>query len=262
MRRMFSLRLINSARFLRMPISCQALYFHLGMRADDDGVVEAFTVIKSIGCTEDDLRVLVAKGFVQVLNDDLVSYITDWNEHNHVRPDRKIDSIYKDLLIKINPGIQLVEKRERADAKKTAVPEVIEQKTDIGQPLDNHWTTIGQPLDRIGKDRLGKDRTGKDKYLDHDLTEEFEHIWKLYPKKRGHDRALKAYIKARKEGTDMMDILNGMEAYKNYLRKNKTEEKYIKMGSTFFNQRAWNDDWSPRRASGDDEDADLLDGIL
>ena len=63
-RRMFSKRLINSARFLKMPISCQALYFHLGLNADDDGIVEAYNVIKTIGCTEDDLKVLVAKGFV------------------------------------------------------------------------------------------------------------------------------------------------------------------------------------------------------
>ena len=114
-RRMFSIRLINSARFLRMPISSQALYFHLGMHADDDGIVEAYPVIKTIGCTEDDLRVLVAKGFVQVLNDDLVSYITDWSEHNTIRPDRKIDSIYKDLLLQMNPEVKLVEKRKRSD---------------------------------------------------------------------------------------------------------------------------------------------------
>ena len=146
-RRMFSIRLVNSARFLRMPISSQALYFHLGLHADDDGVVEAYPVIKTIGCTEDDLRVLVAKGFVQVLNEDLVSYITDWNEHNTIRPDRKIDSIYKDLLIQVNPEVKLVEKRPRAD---------------IAPPVDNQWTDNGQTTDGIGKDRLGKYRLEED----------------------------------------------------------------------------------------------------
>ena len=146
-RRMFSIRLINSARFLRMPISSQALYFHLGMHADDDGIVEAYPVIKTIGCTEDDLRVLVAKGFVQVLNDDLVSYITDWSEHNTIRPDRKIDSIYKDLLLQINPDVKLVEKRPRAD---------------VGRTMDGQWTDNGPSMDGIGKDRLGKDRLDKD----------------------------------------------------------------------------------------------------
>ena len=147
-RRMFSIRLINSARFLKMPISCQALYFHLGLHADDDGVVEAYNVIKTVGCTEDDLKVLIAKGFIQVLNEDLVAYITDWNENNSIRADRKIDSIYKDLLVSINPDIALIEPRERADKKKR---------------VDNQWTTNGQPMDSIGKDRLGKDRLGKDR---------------------------------------------------------------------------------------------------
>ena len=129
-RRMFSIRLINSARFLKMPISSQALYFHLGLMADDDGVVEAYNVIKSVGCTEDDLKILVAKGFVQVLNEDLVSYITDWNENNSIRADRKIDSIYKDLLVSVNPDVKLLEKRPRADVVK--------------KQMDNQWTTNGR----------------------------------------------------------------------------------------------------------------------
>ena len=52
-RRMFSKRIIESAKFLKMPISCQALYFHLGMNADDDGIVEAFKVMRMTGSTED-----------------------------------------------------------------------------------------------------------------------------------------------------------------------------------------------------------------
>lgn len=122
-KRMFSIRIIDTARFMKMPISCQALYFHLALRADDDGVVEAYNVMRLLGCSEDDLRVLVAKKFVQVLNEDLVSYINDWTVHNSIRADRKIDSIYKELLISVNPDIQLVEKKQRADVKKAILEE-------------------------------------------------------------------------------------------------------------------------------------------
>lgn len=144
-RRMFSKSIIESARFLRMPISSQALYFHLGIKADDDGVVEAYTVLRMTGSTEDDLRILSAKGLIIVLNDDLVSFITDWKEHNKIRADRKIDSIYKDLLVRILPDVDLIEQKQRADVKQ----------------LDGQWTTNGQPMDGIGKDRLGKDRLGE-----------------------------------------------------------------------------------------------------
>ena len=145
---MFSLRIIDSAKFLKMPATSQLLYYHLGMRADDDGVVEAYTVLNSTGCTEDDLRVLMAKGYVQVLNDDLVSYITDWNENNNIRADRKVDSIYKDLLVSLNPELKLVEKKERSDTKS-------------GRSMDGPWTDNGRAMDRIDKDRLDKDRLDK-----------------------------------------------------------------------------------------------------
>ena len=132
-RRMFSKRLINSAKFIKMPASTQCLYFHLGIYADDDGVVEAYNVMNQVGATDDDLKILAAKGFVIVLNDDLVTYITDWTENNKIRADRKIDSIYKDLLLQVVPEVELLEKKDRADVKKTT-----------GQPMDNQWTTNGR----------------------------------------------------------------------------------------------------------------------
>ena len=129
-RRMFSKRVVNSARFIKMPASTQCLYFHLGLCADDDGIVEAYNVINQIGATEDDLKTLEDKGFVKVLDDDdLVAYITDWRENNKIRADRKIDSIYTDLLLKKVPDVELVKRKERADVK---------------QPTDNQRTTNGR----------------------------------------------------------------------------------------------------------------------
>ncbi|WP_057801880.1 conserved phage C-terminal domain-containing protein [Pediococcus stilesii] len=141
-RRMFSKRITNSARFIKMPLSSQALYFHLGLHADDDGVVEAFPIMRQVGAVEDDLRILVAKKFIVVLNEDLVTYITDWNENNRIRADRKVDSIYKEMLIQMVPNIKLKSSKRRADTGK--IP---------GRPLDNQWTAQV----RLGKDRLGKD---------------------------------------------------------------------------------------------------------
>ena len=148
---MFSKRLINSARFLKMPVSSQCLYFHLGLNADDDGVVEAFTVMNSVGASEDDLKILAVKGFVKVLNEDLVTFITDWRENNKIRSDRKIDSIYKDLLLRIMPEIKLIEPTNRADRP----PRVIEASP--GQPNDAFGTSPGQPWDGIGKGSVVED---------------------------------------------------------------------------------------------------------
>ncbi len=103
-RRMFSKAVINSARFLTMPPSSRLLYYDLGMAADDDGVVEAFTVMRLTGAVEDDLKVLVSKGFIALLNTELVAYITDWSRNNQLRKDRYTPSIYKDLLVRLNAG--------------------------------------------------------------------------------------------------------------------------------------------------------------
>ncbi len=139
-RRMFNKTIIGSAKFLKMPIDSQNLYFHLGMYADDDGVVEAFPIMRLIGSSEDNLKVLASKGFIVILNDDLVSFISDWNEHNLIRADRKIDSKYKNLLVEIVKDVKLVEPRSKTKEKVTA-------PSNDGQ--------------MSAQDRIGKDRTGK-----------------------------------------------------------------------------------------------------
>lgn len=155
-RRMFSKRIVESARFLKMPPSTQNLYFHLGLNADDDGVVEGYNVMMQTGATEDDLKLLVAKGFVTVLNDDLVTYINDWRENNRIRADRKVDSIYKNLLVKMIPDIELQPSRRRADTKKKPGVKRIEGN---GRPLDNQRTTSGPHS--LGQDRSGQDSLGQ-----------------------------------------------------------------------------------------------------
>lgn len=147
-RRMFSSRVTESTRFIKMPASSQNLYFHLGMNADDDGVVEAYPVMCTIGATEDDLRVLVGKQFATVLNEDCVTFLNDWTENNNIRADRKVDSIYKDLLLQIVPDACL----------KDAKPTYYSRKKDVCQTNDRQNADNCQH--RLGKDRLGKDSIG------------------------------------------------------------------------------------------------------
>ena len=68
------------------------------MGADDDGIVEAFTVLRMTGAAEDDLKLLITKGFITLLNDELVCHIADWSLNNQIRKDRYKPSIYQDLL--------------------------------------------------------------------------------------------------------------------------------------------------------------------
>jgi hypothetical protein len=123
------------------------------MRADDDGVVEAYAVVRLIGSSEDNLKLLHAKELVKVLNEDLVAYITDWNSHNNIRADRKIDSMYKNLLIQILPEIKVIEPKPRTDVKDNS-KRLGGQSTD--SPLVDGGQSTDSPLVDGGRHRLGK----------------------------------------------------------------------------------------------------------
>lgn len=95
-KRMFSKKIIDTDWFMDMPASTQNLYFHLSMRADDDGFVASpKRIIKLIGATEDDYKVLIAKKFI-IPFESGVCVITDWRINNYLRNDRYTETIYKE----------------------------------------------------------------------------------------------------------------------------------------------------------------------
>ena len=153
-RRMISKTVTRKQRFLQMPLEVQALYFHLIQDTDDDGVVEAFPVIRMIGASEDSLRLLQAKEFIRPLNDEMVYFVMDFHEQNTVRPDRKVNSVHIDLLRKTFPEIELVEPKRRADRPKKPL-------NDNGQPKDNQGTDMGRQ--NISQSKLSKDNISQSK---------------------------------------------------------------------------------------------------
>lgn len=94
-KRMFDMEIVDTDLFLDMPQSSQNLYFHLGMRADDDGFVSnPKKIIKIIGANEDDLKLLFLKKFV-IPFESGVCVITHWKLNNYLRKDRYTETIYK-----------------------------------------------------------------------------------------------------------------------------------------------------------------------
>lgn len=76
---------------------------------------------------------------------------------------------------------------------------------------------------------------------------EFDEIWEIYPRKQGKSTALKAYIKAIQSGVEYQDIKQGVERYVEYIRNNNIEQRFIKQGSTWFNQQCWNDEYTVKK---------------
>ena len=87
-RRMMSKKIIDTDNFLDMPQSTQCLYFHLLLRADDDGFIQSpKSIMRITGCKEDDLKLLNAKGFVIGFETGVI-VIRHWRIHNYVQSDR------------------------------------------------------------------------------------------------------------------------------------------------------------------------------
>ncbi len=160
-RRMFSKTITNSDPFLEMPASSQNLYFHLGMNADDDGFVQARSVMKQIGANDDDLKILLTKGFLIRFADGVI-VITAWKINNEIRSDRYKPTYYQEHLKRLSI----------TDNKCYSL--VGEQ---LVLPKDNHLDTQV----RLGKDSIDKirlDKINKEKdYVDIDIEE----IYQTYP---------------------------------------------------------------------------------
>jgi len=140
-RRMFTMKIVDSDAFLDMPLSAQALYFHLNMRADDDGFVNNPKKIqRMIGASEDDLKLLIAKRFVLIFESGVV-VIKHWRMHNLLRKDRYHMTQYQEEM----KALRLKDNQ--------AYTEVNNRLETTWQPSDNQMATE----DSIGKDSIGKD---------------------------------------------------------------------------------------------------------
>ncbi len=108
---MFSLKIVDTDAFLDMPPTSQLLYFHLAMRADDDGFVSnPKKIMRTIGSNEDDIKVLLGKSFI-IPFESGVCVIKHWRINNYIQADRYAPTNYldekKQLKIKENGSYTL-----------------------------------------------------------------------------------------------------------------------------------------------------------
>lgn len=157
-RRMFAKTIIDSDAFIDMPLSTQALYFHLSMRADDDGFLNNPKKIqRMVGCSDDDLKILIGKRFIIPFESGVV-VIKHWRIHNYIRSDRYKETVYKEeknqLYLKENGSYTL--------SKEEAVPALEDDVIPFGIPDDNQLVYQMDTQVRLGKDSIGKDNKNTD----------------------------------------------------------------------------------------------------
>lgn len=229
-KRMFTMKIVDTDAFLDMPLSTQCLYFHLNMRADDDGFIgNPKRIEKIIGANDDDLKLLIAKRFV-ILFDDGVIVIKHWRMHNTLSRDRYIETSYTDekkkLLLKDNGSYSLTNgnsiddtkliersnrqthKRRKIDERKTHSDKDIGLDKDLELDLD---TELDKDKEKdindliVSKDTIRQ--TDVQRIIDEwNTLEEFG----INPVKRMTSKREQA-VKARIRQNHMDDILEAIE---------------------------------------------------
>lgn len=225
-RRMFAKTIIDSDLFLEMPLTTQALYFHLSMRADDDGFVNnPKRILRLIGASEDDMKVLLAKSFLIPFENGIV-VIKHWKMHNYIQKDRYKPTLYS---------------KEKSTLELT--------KQGVYEPLDTECIQDVYKMDT--QDRLGKDRLELGKVIENttyssstsvdpqpkvtavEVVNLYHDICKSYPRVRSISDNRRKAINARLRTHSMDEIREVFE---------KAERSSFLKGS---NKRNWsaNFDW-------------------
>lgn len=195
-RRMFSLDVVDTDKFMDMPPTTQNLYFHLEMRADDDGFVSSPKKVAMIcGSCATDLQLLVSNDFIIPFENGVI-LITDWKANNYLRKDRYTESRFKEYL----DTVEVDNDKYIVAASSTSLT--------CGIPKDNQ-TVDKRHTDgchRLGKDRveLGKDskstmdRSASGKDVENQNVKDRKHDQIKYSDDPELDEAIHEFIKFRK----------------------------------------------------------------
>ena len=224
-KRMFSKHIVDSDAFLEMPLSTQALYFHLNMKADDDGFVGSpKRIMRMIGANEDEYKVLVAKKFVLEF-DGSVCVIKHWLVHNTLRKDTYHESLYQDLKKKLYKKINNIYTFEKTG----------------NLPLTESQLTVNAGKVREGK--VSKEKTivqEKRKPLYEKYAKEVKSV---YPNSKDMTvLQIEEHFKKKKRTEKYLnDLLEGLKHYPKWFA-NATKDfpnRKHKDLKTFLNQEAW-----------------------
>lgn len=220
---MFSLDVIDTDKFLDMPATSQNLYFHLGLRADDDGFVSSpKKITKLVNCGSDDLNVLISRGFV-IPFDDGIMVITHWKQNNYIQADRYKRTLYQEQLsqLTVNNGVY--------ELDTGCIYDVSKMEAQVSIELDNNiLCSPGAEPDKLEQ-----------------LKKDFEKIYAIYPKKRGKAKAFEYYCAYVKKGRCInkvryrltnKQVYLAVRAYTREREEEGTELDYYKNFDTFMSK--------------------------
>lgn len=210
---MFAKTIIDSDAFLDMPLSTQALYFHLSMRADDDGFLNnAKKIQRTIGANDDDFKILLGKNFI-IPFEDGVCVVKHWLIHNYIQKDRYKETVY-------------TEHKEKLSIKNN---NVYTMDTECIHDVSSLEAQV----------RLGKVSLVKSKVNNCALDDGFLEFWNAYPKKKNKADAEKAWKKAKPNIYTVLSALSWQKETKDWRKQNG---QFIPYPASYINANGWLDE--------------------
>lgn len=211
-RRMFSKTVTESDAFLDMPTSARCLYFHLGMAADDDGFIASpKAIIRSSNCSNDDLKLLIAKGFIIAFENGII-VITHWKLHNYIQKDR-----YKPTTFKEEREQLVIENNVYHQA---CIQVAYNTDTDCTQTGYGLYTQV-----RIGEDKLSKLRVRNTSCAESDKLTSTPPVIELTLNDKSLYPVLQKDIDEWQELYQSVDVIQQLRNMKGWLNCNPAKRK-------------------------------------
>ena len=222
-KRMFTQKIIDSDAFLDMPLSAQALYFHLNMRADDDGFVNnPKKITRYVSASDDDLKLLLAKRFI-IGFDSGVIVIKHWRMHNTLKSDRYHPTDYQEEFA----ALEIKDNKAYTERRALPIPEVEPNRNQNGSKLE--------PQIRIDIDKKRIDKNVCVCASDDDEDDGFDEFWAAYPSKSGDIRqAYFEYLGVLKSGVDPKILLDAVK-----WQREAKEPRYMGSAEKWLRNKGW-----------------------
>ena len=232
-KRMFSLSVVDTDKFLDMPVSARLLYYELGMRADDDGFVDnCKKILLYTGLREDDLKLLIAKSFIIPFESGVI-VIRHWRMNNYLQNDRIKPTLYQEELHQLG-----IDKNNVYTLDTDCIHSIDKNSIDKNNIYINTCSnaTPNDTTNAISNETL------------------FEAFWKAYPKKKNKGSAEK-WFKTHKPSKDLVDkMLEMIEKQKNTIDWKKNDGQFIPYPSTWLNAKGWEDEINTKTPTWFDKD--------
>ena len=255
-KRMLSNKIISSDAFSNLSLSAQALYLHLNMNADDDGIVDSpHRTQRAIGATDEAFQELIEKRFILIVEG--VTVIKHWHINNNIRSEKKAKSAYPEIIAKLKIkengaytladnglptggtsagnglpiGGQTAAKEQPTDSQKAVQNSIV--KNSIDYIYSNRACAYEEPEPEPEEDQEDQP----------DQMAAFNEFWQIYPYKVSRITAEQAWARLNPSKELAAEIIAGVKKHRDRNESWRRDKgRYIPKPDTFLTDQRWRDE--------------------